>query len=306
VLDSKNPAAQDGFRSVLMRQGRGEEVRLVWQKALEAGPPQPEAWLGYAELCLFLGQEVEYRRARQALLGRTGASTDPFIAERIRRACLLLPAPDDELRQAAALLDRAVAAGRSKPDWAYPYFLFAKALAVYRQGHFDKAIAQLRGEASLMPGPNPRMLLAMAQFRQGEKEAARHTLAAAIVAFDWRAAQADTPATWTCHILRRDAESLILPNLSAFLDGKYEPQDNDERLAFLGACQFRNRTRAMARLYADAFAADAAEASLADDLSAGHRYNAARAAALAGCGHGADATSLGDEEKARWRDQARR
>jgi len=29
-------------------------------------------------------------------------------------------------------------------------------------------------------------------------------------------------------------------------------------------------------------------------------------AALAGCGHGAHATSLGDEEKARWRDQARR
>ena len=64
----------------------------------------------------------------------------------------------------AALLDRAVAAGRSKPDWAYPYFLFAKALAAYRQGRLDNAIAELRGEASLMPGPNPRMLLAMAQF----------------------------------------------------------------------------------------------------------------------------------------------
>ena len=104
-------------------------------------------------------------------------------------------------------------------------------------------------------------------------------------------------------MLRREAESLILPNLSAFLDGNYEPQDNDERLAFLGACQFTNRTRAMACLYADAFAA---EPSLADDLGAGHRYTAARAAAQVGCGHGADATTLGDEEKARWRDQALR
>jgi serine/threonine-protein kinase len=104
-------------------------------------------------------------------------------------------------------------------------------------------------------------------------------------------------------LLRREAESLILPNLPAFLDGKYQPQDNYERLAFLGACQFMNRTRAMARLYADAFAA---EPSLADDLGARHRCNAARAAALAGCGHDADATSLGNEEKARWREQARR
>jgi serine/threonine-protein kinase len=212
ALDPKNPAAQDGFRSVQIRQGRAEEVRLSWQKALEGDPLQPEAWLGYAELCLFLGHEAEYRRARQALLSRSGTSTDPFIAKRIGQACLLLPAADDELGQAAALVDRAVAAGRAKPDWAYPYFLFAKALAAYRQGHLQSAIAQLRGEASIMPGPIPRMLLAMAQFRQGEKEAARQTLAKAIVAYDWRAAQADTPAAWTCHILRREAESLILPD----------------------------------------------------------------------------------------------
>jgi serine/threonine-protein kinase len=105
------------------------------------------------------------------------------------------------------------------------------------------------------------------------------------------------------HSLRREAESIILPNLQTFLDGKYQPQNNDERVALLGACQFMNRTRAMARLYADAFAADP---SLMKELGAGHRYNAARVAALAGCGQGADATGLADEEKARLREQARR
>src|SRR5262249_38020247 len=50
------------------------------------------------------------------------------------------------------------------------------------------------------------------------------------------------------------------------------------RLALLGGCQFTNRARATAHLYADAFAN---APSLADDLGAGHRYNAARAAALA-------------------------
>src|SRR5262249_27535483 len=152
----------------------------------------------------FLGDDEEYRRARRALLDRFGASTDSYIAERIGRACLLLPASEDELKQAATLIDRAVQAGRSKPDWAYPHFMFAKGLAEYRQNHLDSAIGVLQGKAARVPGPNPRMVLAMAQHRQGRKEQALHTLAAAIVAFDWGPIQADNPGTWLSHVLRRE------------------------------------------------------------------------------------------------------
>jgi hypothetical protein len=90
--------------------------------------------------------------------------------------------------------------------------------------------------------------------------------------------------------------------LPAFLDGKHQPQDNDERLALLGVCQFTNRSLALSRLYAEAFAADP---RLAEDLYAGHRYTAARAAVLAGSGHGKDGASLSPEEQTRWRTQAR-
>src|SRR5262249_11894225 len=62
------------------------------------------------------------------------------------------------------------------------------------------------------------------------------------------------------------------------------------------------RTRALAHLYADAFTAVPA---LADDLGAGHRNTAARAAALAGCGIGNDASKLTDEERSALRKQAR-
>ena len=65
--------------------------------------------------------------------------------------------------------------------------------------------------------------------------------------------------------------------------------------------QFANRPLALARLYAAAFAADP---GLTKDLAAGHRYRAARVAAQAGCGQGADATDLG-KKRARWRAQAR-
>ena len=68
-------------------------------------------------------------------------------------------------------------------------------------------------------------------------------------------------------------------------------------------CHFTNRTHALARLYADALVADP---RLAEDPGTGHRFRAARSAALAGCGRGMDATGLGEEERRRWREQARR
>jgi serine/threonine-protein kinase len=300
--DPQNPVVLNSVRSLLMRQGRGPEVQADWRTALEANPPGHEAWFGYAELCLYLQQTEEYRRATRALLDRFGETNDAFIAERVGRACLLLPGSEDEVKTASALTERAVAILQSTPPRLYPYSRFALGLAQYRLGRWDSAIAIMRFEASEVMGPCPRLVVAMAQHRDGKPEAARQTLAAAVLAYDWRAAQADNRDAWICHILRREAERMILPNLSAYLDGKSPPQDNDVRLALLGACQFMNRTRAMARLYAEALGA---APSLADDLSGGHRYNAARAAAQAGCGRGADARGLGDEERARWREQAR-
>jgi serine/threonine-protein kinase len=68
------------------------------------------------------------------------------------------------------------------------------------------------------------------------------------------------------------------------------------------AARSRRQSVPCARLYADAFA-DAPR--LADDLRAGSRYFAARAAAQAGCGLGADAGGVEAAERARWRTQAR-
>src|SRR5262249_35732319 len=145
-----------------------------------AQPPGHDAWYGYAELCLFLGRVDEYRGARKALLGRFGATTDVFVAERTGRACLLWPASADELTRATALVDRALAADRSNHAWAYPHFLFVKGLAEYRQGQYDRAIGAMRGDASRVLGPAPRLVLAMALHRKGQSAQARRMLAAAV------------------------------------------------------------------------------------------------------------------------------
>jgi serine/threonine-protein kinase len=217
ALDPRNTWARTELRGALARLRRWPEVRAAWREELDAGPPEHDAWFGYAELCLFLGDEKEYGRARRDLLARFGAATDPAVAERTARACLLLPAPEDELRQAAALTERAAAAQDPKYDWARPYFLFAKGLADYRLGRYDDAIAVMRGEAARAEylGPSPRLILAMALHRKGQKDEALKTLAAAVASSDWSAAKADHLEPWIAHVLRREAEALIRPDLPA-------------------------------------------------------------------------------------------
>jgi serine/threonine-protein kinase len=301
-LDPGNIEARKCLINILIHKGRAQEALDDWRKVLQAdNPTDPEAWYGYAELYLFLGHEEEYRRVRSDLLKRFGDDPSPYHAEPLGRCCLLLPATEDELRRAVALIDRAVAAKETPPK-IYRYFLFAKGLAEYRQGHLASAISMMKGEASTVMGPSPRLIVAMAQHRQGQKTQARKTLAQAVSAFDWRASRADRREAWIFHILRREAEALILPDLPAFLAGKYQPQDNDERLALMGVCQFQGLDGVAAQMYAEAFASDP---TLADDLKAEYRYRAARCAAQAGCNRSKDAAALGETERARWRKQAR-
>jgi eukaryotic-like serine/threonine-protein kinase len=305
VLDPKRADPRRVLPTGLLRQGRLEEARVAWQTALRGNPLDHNAWVGYADLCLFLGREDEYRRARRDLLARFFMTDNPYFAERTGRACLLMPATGDELRQAVALARRAAASDPSKDPGSYPWFLFARGLAEYREGKFDQAISTMGSDASRVDRPVTRLVLSMALHQDGRMAEARKTLAAAILSYDWSATEARDHDAWICHVLRREAEGLVLPNLAAFGRGEYQPRDKDERVALLAGqlatCEFQGLQGAAARLYADAFAA---EPKLTEDVTAATRYRAARAAALAGCGQGKDADQVHDEERALRRGQA--
>jgi serine/threonine-protein kinase len=215
VALNPNSDAGEGLTTALTESGRLEEARATWAKRLELDPPAHDAWNGYAELCLFLGREHDYRRVRRDLLIRFGATTDPYIAERTSRACLLLPATGNELRQAVALAERAAAVDRSQYASAYPWFVFAQGLAEYRQGQFDRAISTMRGDARTVLGPSHKLVLAMALHQKGRADEARKTLALAILSYDWRANQVRNIPSCIPHVLRREAESMILPNVRA-------------------------------------------------------------------------------------------
>jgi tetratricopeptide (TPR) repeat protein len=102
----------------------------------------------------------------------------------------------------------------------------------------------------------------------------------------------------------QDCERLIAleEKLPAILERKEKPADAAESLDLARLCQRNKRLyAASARFFAEAFET---KPELARNLTTGHRYNAACAAALAACGQGEDAASLKNEERTRLRRQA--
>ena len=209
-IDPKWWSAQEKLRESLQKLNRWEDSRLAWRKTLDLNPTVHVAWDGYAELCLFLGDEAEYRRTRTELLKRFAKTTDRQVAERTGRSCLFQPASEEELRLATSLIDLALDSQRAKPDWLLPYFRFAKALAEYRAARLESALTLLdEGTSCEFLGPAPRLLLAMVQHRLGKTEAARDSLRAAIASFDWDAKSATYRDAWMFHLLRREAETVL-------------------------------------------------------------------------------------------------
>ncbi|HEX8915402.1 MAG TPA: tetratricopeptide repeat protein, partial [Humisphaera sp.] len=227
-------------RRSLLALGRAGEACERWRAALAVDPPDHAAWEGYAELCLYAGDEAQYRRACRRLLDRFGTATDPSVCERTGRACLLLPPADvGDLRRATALIDRALAAPNPPAPYYRDYYAVAKALADYRAGRYVEVLAVVDGTGppTRVLGPMPLLLAAMSHHRLGRPAPALAALREAALAYDWSPVESAGPERCMYHVLRREAERLIIPELQAFLDGTYQPRSADERVALTAACR---------------------------------------------------------------------
>jgi eukaryotic-like serine/threonine-protein kinase len=102
----------------------------------------------------------------------------------------------------------------------------------------------------------------------------------------------------------RDARQMqeVERKLLAVLHGERKPEPA-ECMELASLCQkpWKQLFAHSARLFEEGFAA---RSELAEDLSKWYRYDAACAAALAGCGQGKDNSPLDDKTRARWRQQA--
>ena len=164
--------------------------------------------------------------------------------------------------------------------------------------HFEQALRMDLGPDPWLDGRVPAVLgqalLALGRFREAEAATRRcldrlprdHELRANVEA-----------------LLRRCRRLVALKDrLPEVLQGKERPRDAAESLEFAELCGMQGRFAAAASLYADAFAVSPPPP---DDIGSTHRYTAACAAALAGCGRGEGGATLGEADRARWRGQAR-
>ena len=131
--------------------GNRVTLRLA-EGACAANPPDHEAWFGYAELCLFLGEEAEYRRARRLArpLRRGDRPSSPT-----NWPCLpAATSSENELRQAdRAHRPQPVAAGSNDP----PHTSVCQGFGGVPTGPVRDAIAHDEGGAARVMGPAPAL-----------------------------------------------------------------------------------------------------------------------------------------------------
>jgi tetratricopeptide (TPR) repeat protein len=230
----------------------------------------------------------------------------PELVAHWRGAGLFYPAPDQLWQQRVVWTGMFVAACCLLVVPAYLLLLPENAEAYYKrgivlqeQGRLDEAEAAFRAHIRLKPDraiAHCKLgLVLQAQGRLDESLASLrlgHQLGKNIRGWSHPSGQ------WVVI-----AEQLIELDrtLPAVLAGAVEPATADEAAGLAWLCQRSHRQlyAGSARLYTLAFAMQSN-----GSIESRNRYNAACAAALAGCGLGNDASMLSDEERTQWRQQA--
>jgi tetratricopeptide (TPR) repeat protein len=200
--------------------GRAGEALAAYRRSIELDPDNPDAWNHAATLLAQAGDRTAYRGHCRGMLDRFGRATDPPIAERTAKACLLLPLGGPEQEAACDLADRAVA--MAEGHWVRPWAEATRGLAAFRRGRFADAVAW--ADRCLARGPGDwnrelpaHLVRAMALARLSRLDEARGALARASDLYQTqvanpggRAAKVDWHDRVSCEVLRREAEADLL------------------------------------------------------------------------------------------------
>jgi serine/threonine-protein kinase len=186
---------------------------------------------------------------------------------------------------------------RLKPDEPAAHNNLGRALA--RQRKVQEAIAEFREALRLEPDlPEAHANLGIALRSRGEFNQA---IAELRHARDLAGTYPRLAQRFGRDLAVTERLASVAARLPMVLAGKVKPADTAESLGFAHLCYYKELHGASARFSAEAFQA---QPKLAEDMSAKNRYNAACAAALAGCGQGKDDPPLDEATKAHWRKQA--
>jgi len=125
----------------LARHGRWDEAKVFAVRAVECDPTDLN-YSALAPLLVITGDSEQYQICCHDILVRFQNEQAPFPAERMAKACLILPLSGADLASVSKLAEIGVTAGASNKF--LPYFEFAKGLAEYRHGRFASASDWMR------------------------------------------------------------------------------------------------------------------------------------------------------------------
>jgi tetratricopeptide (TPR) repeat protein len=159
------------------RRGDWPEALTNFRTLTEIAPAEQLPYSFVAALLAQAGDLPAYRRHCEHILAQFGTTRAPTTAERMAKACLVAPGVELSSITKLVAVARPLEANRALAD----DFKFVKGLAEYRQQHLAAAASWL-GKIDLPEGQSWRavqvdMVLAMTQWRLGQEENARATLA---------------------------------------------------------------------------------------------------------------------------------
>jgi WD40 repeat protein/tetratricopeptide (TPR) repeat protein len=198
--------------------GEWKLVATVYTHLLNLNPEDSWIWFHAAIVQAYLGNTEEYRRACEGMLEKFGRTGDAGTADRIAKACLLLPSVIGDRTKVGRLVKLASESG--VPDEGLlSWFRQTRALAEYRADRFSPASEWctrcLAGPTSPDLRASARYLLAMALYRQDKAEEARQLLAEATAWTQELEGSQRGAASWhdvlVVFIFRREAERLMAP-----------------------------------------------------------------------------------------------
>jgi serine/threonine protein kinase/Flp pilus assembly protein TadD len=289
-LDPKDARLHNDLGNVLQDKGQLDDAIREFRTAIKLDPKDAVLHYNLGNALLAKGHQDEaIQEFREALRLKKNF---PEAHINLGAALFKKGQPDEAIQEFRIAIDL-------DPKDARPHYSLGYALLT--KGHRDEAITEFRTAIALKPDyaeahcnlgqvlrEQGRFADAVASLRRGDE------LGSKVPGWAYPSAE------W----VRQAEQQLALDGkLAKVLKGESQPAGAAEHLALADLCQlpYKRLYAAAARFYADAFTA---EPKLADDPRLPHRYNAACAAALAGCGQGEDAAQLDDKERARLRRQA--
>jgi serine/threonine protein kinase/Flp pilus assembly protein TadD len=288
-INAEDAAAHTNLGNALKSKGQFEEAFRELREAVRLDNDSVAAHINLGVACGERGRMdeaiVEFRKAIQ--LDSENATAHLNLGKALRAK--------GQVAEAIKEYKRAIQLKNDEPDAHYNL-----AVALRDNGQIEQAIAEYRAAIRIKEDdPEAYYSLGLLLGDQGR-------FSDALAALKRSHALGSRNPRWpypTATLIQQCQRFVELEaSFPALLSGERQPKDTDERMVLAQLCQRHKKLfAASARWYGEAFAR---EPKLAEDWDAQHRYDAACAAALAGCGQGKDADKLDAKECARLRQQA--